>query len=295
MKSRSGILIVMIALMAGGCGAPKVTTSYRNMAQQAVAEGNFEAATENWRLYFEQQLLDGNEVPPAYYAEAAKMATQANQSELALNWLEQAQSLNYADSDMYLNLAALYEQKKNLSKELDALEFYQANYPDQPELKKVNARLFEIYSQINEREKALALWPSLRMEDRQQEKYLDPYFSIQKKLKNEAVCDSVAEEILALNPKNVAALEWMGIKYYNQAENRYQSEMKKYQENHTRVQHIKLTQALKTVTADFQKSLSYFKPLWEMDQNSRYAAYLVNIYTRFEDPKSANLYRKYLE
>ncbi len=281
--------------MAGGCGAPKVTTSYRNMAQQAVAAGNFEAATENWRLYFEQQLLEGNEVPPAYYAEAAKMATQANQSQLALNWLEQAQSLNYSDSDMYLNLAALYEQKKNLSKELAALEFFQANYSDQPELKKVNARLFEIYSEINEREKALALWPSLRVEDRQQEKYLDPYFSIQKKLKNEAVCDSVAEEILALNPKHVAALEWLGIKYYNQAENRYQSEMKKYEENHTRVQHIKLTQALKTVTADFQKSLSYFKPLWEMDQNSRYAAYLVNIYTRFEDPKSANLYRKYLE
>ncbi|MGQ7870297.1 hypothetical protein [Sunxiuqinia sp. sy24] len=295
MKSRTGILIVVMALIVGGCGAPKVTTSYRNIAEQAVAEGNFEAATANWRLYFEQQTLEENEIEPQYFAEAAKMAYQADRTDLALSWFEQAQASKYADPQMYLNLVALYRQKNNLSKELDALEFYQTNYQNQTDLEGVNARLFAIYSQINEREKALAFWPTMSLEDRQKEEHLDAYFSIQKKLKNEAVCDSVAAEILAINPKHVAALEWLGIKYYNQAETRYQSELKKYEENHTRVQHIKLTQALKTVTADFQKALSYFKPLWEMDQNSRYAAYLVNIYTRFEDPETANIYRKYLK
>ena len=84
MKSRTGIFIVIIVLMAAGCGAPKVTTSYRNIAEQAVAEGNFEAATENWRLYFEQQMLEENEIEPQYFAEAAKMAYQANQTDLVL-------------------------------------------------------------------------------------------------------------------------------------------------------------------------------------------------------------------
>ena len=255
-------LIVIIAMLVAGCGAPKVTTSYQNLAEQAVAEGNFEAATANWRLFFEQQLLEENEIAPEHYAQAGKMAFRANQADLALDWFQQAEYGNYADAGMYLDLANIYKEKGDLQKELEALEFYHRNYQDKTDLEGVNSRLFQIYAQIKDEKKALELWPQMRQE---------------------------------INPKNIPALEWLGIKYYNQAEERYQREMKKYEANRTRVQHIKLTQELKTVTADFRKALEYFKPLWEIDQNPRYAAYLVNIYNRFEDPDTANYYRKYLE
>ncbi len=288
-------LIVMVVILAAGCGAPKVTTSYQTLAEQAVAEGNFDAATENWRLFFEQQLLEENEIEPENYAQAGKMAFRANQADLALNWFQQAEYGNYADAGMYLDLAKIHRQKGNLQKELEVLEFYHRNYQDETDLEGVNNRLFQIYTQIKDEKKALELWPQMRLEDRQEEENLANYFTIQRQLKNESVSDSIAEELLDINPKNVPALEWLGIKYYNQAEERYQREMKKYEVNRTRVQHIKLTQELKTVTAEFRQALEYFKPLWEIDQNARYAAYLVNIYNRFEDPDTANSYRKYLE
>nr|MBD3620617.1 hypothetical protein [Sunxiuqinia sp.] len=288
-------LIVIIAMLVAGCGAPKVTTSYQNLAEQAVAEGNFEAATANWRLFFEQQLLEENEIAPEHYAQAGKMAFRANQADLALDWFQQAEYGNYADAGMYLDLANIYKEKGDLQKELEALEFYHRNYQDKTDLEGVNSRLFQIYAQIKDEKKALDLWPQMRQEDRQEEENLANYLTIQRRLDNESVSDSIAEVLVEINPKNIPALEWLGIKYYNQAEERYQREMKKYEANRTRVQHIKLTQELKTVTADFRKALEYFKPLWEIDQNPRYAAYLVNIYNRFEDPDTANYYRKHLE
>lgn len=288
-------LIAMAVILVTGCGAPKVTTSYQNLAEQAVAEGNFEAATENWRLFFDQQLLEENEIAPEHYAQAGKMAFRANQPDLALDWFQQAEYGNYADAGMYLDLAKIHRQKGDLQKELEVLEFYHRNYQDETDLEGVNSRLFQIYSQVKDAKKAEELWPQMRLEDRQEEENLAKYFTIQRQLDNQSVSDSIAEALLEVNPKNVPALEWLGIKYYNQAEERYQREMKKYEANKTRVQHIKLTQELKTVTAEFRKSLEYFKPLWEIDQNARYAAYLVNIYNRFEDPETANSYRKYLE
>lgn len=288
-------LIVLAVIFVTGCGAPKVTTSYQSLAEQAVAEGNFEAATENWRLFFKQQLLNENEVAPEHYAQAGKMAFRANQPDLALEWFQQAEYGNYADAGMYLDLADIYKEKGDLRKELEALEFYRRNYQDETDLEGVNSRLFQIYTQVKNDERAVEIWPQMRLEDRKKEDNLSRYFTIQRQLDNQSVSDSIAEELLEVNPKNVPALEWLGMKYYNQAEERYQREMKKYETNRTRVQHIKLTQELKTVTADFRKALEYFKTLWEIDQNTKYAAYLVNIYNRFEDPDTANYYRKYLD
>ena len=159
----------------------------------------------------------------------------------------------------------------------------------------VSIRLFEIYTQINDREKAAEIWPFIPQENRESEKYLEDYFSVQKKLDNDAVSDSVAHEILKLNPENVDALEWLATRYYHMAEDRYQREMKKYEKNHTHMQHFRLTQQLLVVTEDFKKSQSYFKTLWKMKQDPRYATYLVNIYTRFEEPAKADYYRKFVK
>lgn len=293
LKSRNLILIIMVFILAA-CGTPKVTTSYKNIAEQAVAEGNFEAATENWRLYFEQQALEENEVAPEYYADAAKMAYRAEQPDLALNWFGQAEAGGYADAGMYLDMVQIYKQKNNLAKELEALEYYRNHYQNEPDLAGVNSRLFEIYTDINNQEKAIAVWNDLSEENRGKEEYLEKYLKVRKQLDHDAVVDSVAEAILEVNAKNVNALEWLGTKYYHKAEDRYQQEMKAYEKNHTRVQHIKLTQALKTVTADFRKAADYFKTLWEIEQDPKYATYLVNIYTRFEDQQTADYYRKFL-
>ena len=295
MKLKAGNLLSILLVLMVACGTPKMVTSYRTIAEQAVAEGNFEAATENWRLYFEEQMLDKNEIAPEHYAQAAKMAFRANKPDLALSWYKQAQAGNYADAEMYFDIATIYKQQNNLSKELDALEYYRNNFQDDANLDKVNSRLFEIYATINNPQKAVELWPLISEENRTKEEYLDPYFAVQKQLDHQTVSDSLAEAILLVNPKHEKALEWLGDKYYHQAEDLYQREMKAYEKNHTRVQHIKLTKKLKAVTADFRKAADYFKQLWEINQDPHYATYLVNIYTRFKENDTANYYRKFLK
>lgn len=294
MRYQINLLFLAVAALLAGCSAPKAVTSYQTNATQAEAEGNFEAATENWRLYFDQQMTAGNEVSPEMYAKAANTAIKANQEDLALKWFEQAKSANYADEKMYLTMADIYRQNNRLAEEMEILETYNGKYGSQTDSAGINVRLFEIYTQTNNQEKAAELWPSLRPEDQKQEKYLDKYFSFLKQSGHTATNDSLAEVLLEVNPEHVKALEWLGEKYYQRAEERYNREMKKYENNKTHVQHFHLVQELKTVTADFQKSLTYFKKLWEIKQDPYYAPYLVNIYTRFEDKEKANYYRKFL-
>lgn len=288
------ILTILMSVLVMSCGGPKVLT-YKTNAEQAEASGNFEAATESWEQYFKYQQSKNAEITPQVFAQAAKTAYKAGKNDLALSWFEKAENGNYSDPEMYLDLAAIYKQKDNLSKELDALEFYRDKYPDPVDSTGINTRLFDIYAQINNKDKAVEVWPLMNPDNRKKEKYLNEYFTIQSQLDHSEEAEAAAKELLTLDPKNVKALEYLGAEYYHKAEDRYQREMKKYEQNKTHMQHFRLTQQLELVTADFKTSLSYFKKLWEMDKNSRYATYMVNIYTRFNDPEKANYYRKFLK
>ncbi|WP_423129754.1 tetratricopeptide repeat protein [Gaoshiqia sp. Z1-71] len=295
MKRRSEVIMMIFVTIIMGCSAPKVIVSHRANAETAEAEGRFEAATQAWSRYFDQQLAAGSEISPEEYARAAKTAYRANEVALAESWFGMAQYGNYADPGMYKALAAIYRQQNNLNKELTVLEAYQEHYPEQADTAGVSIRLFDRYTGMGNKENALKIWPFISAEKRKEEKYLNQYFLIQRQLDQKESCDTIAGQLLEINPKHVDALEWLGDKYYRMAEDRYQREMKKYENKRTHVQHLQLVQELKLVTADFQQALTYFKVLWEMNPGPKYAPYLVNIYTRFENPEQANYYRKYLE
>ena len=90
------------------------------------------------------------------------------------------------------------------------------------------------------------------------------------------------------------ALEWLGETYYHKAENSYQAEMKAYEKKHTHLQYLHLTQELKVINGNFQKSLDCFSTLWDLEQKKSYATYLTNIYTRFDNKAKADYYRKFV-
>jgi len=121
------------------------------------------------------------------------------------------------------------------------------------------------------------------------------FFDMNKKLENEEVVDSVSSELLEINPDHTGALEWEAMKYYWKAENRYQREMEKYNNNKTRSQYRILLDELDKVTADFKVALSYFEKLWEQNPGEKYAPYMANIYARFNDKEKADYYRKFVE
>ena len=289
MRSKNILYFIATLFIFAACSAPKVMTSLKNNAVEFENSGNYAAALNSWEKYFSQTPIE--ETAGADFASAAKTAYKAGNLQKAVEWFDQARYKNFADAEMYQTLANIFHKQNNLSKELSALEVYTGKFGnDNPEVK---ARLFEIYTEIGEMQKAQTYWNLMRANDKNSEDRLVKYLELNKKLENEATADSVATEILKLNPEQFDALDWLAKKYYWAGQNRYDREMKKYEQNKTRKQYNILLKELDLVTADFKKALPYLEKLWKQKPGKEYAAYFANIYARFGDKEKAEYYKKY--
>jgi hypothetical protein len=178
----------------------------------------------------------------------------------------------------------------NLSKELEALEIYNNEYAAGKDISAVKARLFQIYVETENWDKAKETWPAIQAEAKNSISLTEDYFVTNEALKNDSVCDLLAGELLNLDENNLVGLDWMAKKYFWQAENRYKNEMEAYDKNKTNRQYNKLLKALDIVSADFKTSLGYFKTLYGLNPAPQYAKYLGNIYNRLDDKKKADYY-----
>lgn len=284
--------IVFLALILYSCSTSKVlTTSPKSEAEKLEESANYVQATEAWKNYFAKTEIE--ETAGADFARAAQSAYKSGNTELAENWFDQARYKNYSDFEMYMTLAEIYRKQINISKELSSLEFISENFPDKSE--RINNRLFQIYNEIKLTEKALDVWKQLDDISKNEISNLTSYFLIKKELNDTTVCDSIANVILDKNPKQVNALEWTAMRYYWKGENRYQTEMAKYEANKTTRQYKLLLKELDKSTADFKKALTYFEKLWEIETGKKYASYFANIYARFGDENKTKYYQKYID
>jgi tetratricopeptide (TPR) repeat protein len=286
--------IFILVLLVAGCSAPKNLVSFKENAETAENAGNYEEAVEAWKNYF-SQFPEMNDLDGSVYAQAAQTAWRADNAEQAEVWFDQARYRDFASVEMYSTLAEIFRKQDNLSKELSALEYLNENF--EGEVEGVNSRLFSIYEEIDMTEKALDAWEEMPHEVKNREQNLDKYFEMHRQLGNEEVLDSVSLALLQLNPENINGLEWNATKIYHRAEDRYQREMGKYENNRTRRQYRILLGELDKVTADFKEALGYFEKLWELKPESRkeYAGFMSNIHVRFNDKQKANYYRGFAE
>ena len=183
MRIKSILLIVILSGIIISCGGPKVLTSNKNNAEIAMQQGNFKQAVELWKTYFNEVAIE--ETAGIDFAAAAKTAYKAGNSDLAISWFEQANYKYYADFEMYKTLAKLFRDKKNISKELGALEYIDENYPEKAN--STNSRLFDVYFEIDFYEKALKVWKQLNKSEKNELPKLESYFIIQKSKENSAV------------------------------------------------------------------------------------------------------------
>jgi len=277
--------IVLLLLIS--CGTTKLTTTGKSEASTYEAVGNYTQAVTSWTSYF--SILPIENIEGEDFAHAAVTAFKAGNNSQAVSWFDQARYKNYSDAEMYKTLAKIYEADDNLSKELSALEFYTEHFGDDDT--EVNSRLFELYTEIDSKEKALDMWGKMNQESQNTESNLEKYFKLNSVFENNAVCDSVSNVLLEKNPQNIVALEWFVKKYYWAGQNRYEREMAKYNENKTRKNYNVLLKELDLVTADFKKALPYLEKLWKQNTSKEYASYFANIYARFGDEKKVEYYK----
>ena len=100
----------------------------------------------------------------------------------------------------------------------------------------------------------------------------------------------IATNLLGKDENNLIGLDWLGKKYFWQAEFRYQDELKAYEKNKTNKQYKQLLKALDIVSADFKTSLNYFKKLYAQNPKPATAKYIGNIYNRLDNKKKAGYY-----
>lgn len=100
------------------------------------------------------------------------------------------------------------------------------------------------------------------------------------------------KSLLKLDPENLIAKDAIAIQLYKSAEERYQREMKAYQNNKTSTQYKRLLKQLDLINADFKIARGYLEELYKLKPEAHYATLLGNIYTRFENKSKANYYYK---
>jgi tetratricopeptide (TPR) repeat protein len=200
--------------------------------------------------------------------------------------------LGYSDEELYLCLAKNYKRIDNLSKEIGVLESYLSEFPNGAESRKVRERLLQTCVESENFELAGNLWAEMDSISRAEVGNLETWLILNLMQDNETICDSLALEILQLDPDSEPALKWKAESHFWKAENSYQYQMKAYKENRTRKQYSILLKAFKQVNSDFRKSRDYFLKLYEMNPDPEYAWYLGNIFTRLEDEGKANYYKR---
>lgn len=293
MKNTYWIFLWALLLLAG-CKTPVNLEAFRTNAETATEAGDYAIATEAWKMYFDQFTAE-NEPEASVYARAAETAYQAGDADQALSWFDKAEQKGYENPSIYLTLAEIYRNQNNIPNELLSLETFKSKSPK--ENSDVNVRLFNIYYDTKQLEKALEVWNDMPDTEKQTAEGLVRFYDINRKMGNDAVIDSVSIELLKVVPDHVDALEWQAQKNYEIGEERYQREMKQYQARPTTGNYQTLLRGLKAASADFRVALQYFEKLWEVNPDSRgqYAVYMNNIHIRFNDKDKANYYKKFIQ
>ncbi len=291
MSKISLILFLVLSLLLGGCSSTSNLTQLNTRAATASQSGDFEKAFATYDTYITDQKTKNKEVSGEVYGLAAQAAFRAKNFTKADEYFKQATYKAYANVDLVEDMIQVYHQIDNLSKEMDALEAFEKNYPQDSRFKENQKRLFETYIESENWDKAVALWSSFTSVQKADIHLLELYLTAQKNLDHDAEASQLALSILKKNAKSKIALDWMAQKYFWKAENRYQKEIAAYAKNKSTKQYNVMLKALDIVSSNFKKSLKYYQALYKYYPTKKYAKSISNIYLRFQDKKKAAYYK----
>lgn len=298
-KSSKTILIaISIAIFTIGCSTtkkiatPKTDDSIQKHqeANNAFSTGDFQKAITIYEEIIASKTSQNKKADSTIYQNAGIAAWELKQTDKAIQYLEIAKRYPIATDRTYTILAKAFLEKDNLSKEITNLDAYIVKYPQGTEIKDMQKQIFFAYIKSENWDAANKLWPSLDTQTQGEIKSLTGYFKVCDKLGNKNQLDKIAQQILKLDGNNIEALEHFAEKYYHLAENSYVKEMKAYQANKTDKQYQQLLVAYKIYFENYRIARDYFLKLYQLSPKPRYATFLGNIFTRYENKEKADYY-----
>ena len=286
------IVHILIVTLFFGCSSGKQLTQIQNEAQADFSSGDFAKALSGFEGIISNYEEQGKSKECPVYSQAGIAAYNLGDLTKALDYLQKAVNTSFADEQTYITMAHAYRNIDNLSLEIETLEKFIEKYPESIESMPMKIRLFETYVESENWQQAYDLWLQIASRVKEDIKYVEDYYFVNRALGNREKADELASELLGMNDENIIGLEHEAKKYYNIAEDRYQAEMKAYEAHKTRKQYAALLKALDEVTDEFKIALNYFETLYKIDPKPKYATYIGNIYTRFNDKEKADYYHR---
>ncbi|NVO09431.1 MAG: hypothetical protein HXX16_05665 [Bacteroidales bacterium] len=297
MKSR-----YLLAIILGGTLLITSCTSTKKIVEQdssiqkyqeaktALNSGDYQKALTSFEEIIELKKNQNKRVDSTIYQNAGVAAWELKQTDKTIQYLELAKRFSVANDKTYSILAKAFLEKDNLSKEITNLEAYIAKYPQGEEIQSVQKQLFTAYVKSENWDSAYKIWPSFDNNAQNEVKYLNSYYKVCEKLEYKNQLEKIAQQLLKLDKNNIDALEFFAEKYYWLAENSYVKEMKAYQVNKTDKQYQQLLAAYKVYFENYRISKEYFLRLYQINPKPRYATFLGNIFTRYENKEKADYY-----
>lgn len=290
--------VVVVSAVFVGCTASQKTAKVAEnpskqkyqQANTAFASGDYQNALTLYEEGMELQKSQNKRVDSTVYQSAGLAAWELKQTDKTIQYLEIAKRYPVATEKTYSILAKAFLEKDNLSKEITNLDAYIAKYPQGEEFQAMQKQLFMAYVRSENWESAYKLWPNLDSNTQNDIKLLASYFKVNEKLNYKNQLGKIAQQMLKLDANNVEALEYFAEKYYWLAENSYLKEMKAYQANKTDKQYQQLLAAYKVYFENYRIARDYFLKLYQITPKSRYATFLGNIFTRYENKEKADYY-----
>jgi len=287
---RFALITLLFVFALTACTVSKQLKQLGIQAQYQYKEGNYAEAYSLYDEIISIKTGQGKDAEANVYQNAGIAALHVDRVSDAINYLEKVKERSSANAQTYYYISKAYLKVDNLSREIINLEEFTRMYPDKEEIADVNHQLFMAYVRSENWDKAHTQWTLLSSKQQEEVLTIEGYVKVVQHLGHPNEVLSLAKKLLQSDSKNVLGLEVLAVHYYNLAENSYQSEMKAYEKNRTNRQYKQLLAALKVINKNFKTSSDYFESLYKLKPEPRFANYLGNIYTRFENKSKANYY-----
>lgn len=287
---KSNLKFLVFLILLSGCAASNQNKQLSNDAKSAMASGDYQKALASYENIIALNKANNKEIEGSVYNNAGIAAWHLQQTSKSIDYLETAKKLSGSTDDTYSILAKAYKNSDNLSREITNLEEYIEKYSQGKDINSVKAQLFDAYVRSENWESGEKIWTTLDSTAHNNIQLLSGYLRIKRKLEEVEESDALAKQLLKMDKNNIEALECMAEKHYYLADDIYVKEMKAYEKNKTMKQYNQLTDALKRVNQDYKTARDYFERLYKLNPDSKYANFLGNIYTRFENKEKANYY-----
>jgi tetratricopeptide (TPR) repeat protein len=287
------LIMLAIALYVSSCVSTISVADLQHNAETAYESGKYEQALTHYESLIENWNSNNPREENPYYDKAGHAALGMNDFDKASAYFSQSMHYGTASDKTYQRLVEHYRQIDNISREMITLEAYSEAFPEQAKNDDAHNRLFVIYTETSQWEKAEKQWEHVSAQ--QDEPLLIHLFTVKNKLGRNEEIDELTQQLLAINPDNIEALEWVARKYYERAETRYEYELQAYEQNKTRSQYSRLLEGYEIAGQDYRKARDIYEKLYKMKPERRYAIFLHNIYARFQDEERAAYYRSRMQ